>query len=224
MPLSHKNRPLFRPLLERGFTLIEVLVVMGIIAVLAAMLFPALSSARLRSYETDCSNNLRQIGTALYGYATELGNGFFPKPDTSQGTNSYAGPHTNLVRTLHDYIPENSPSWHCKRHLRANNLTLDNVTNTTYFYWAWNLYGQTLVPMNTLSTTSQWFGVGLTKNVPGAVLMSDRFDPIVGLTPTTTTTQYHVGTKLSVPAKSPGTHVLVTGGAVVKISPALGTI
>ena len=52
-----------------GFTLVELLVVMTIISILLAMLFPAVNSAREAARRTTCANNLRQIGVGLHSYA-----------------------------------------------------------------------------------------------------------------------------------------------------------
>ena len=75
---SHGNR-------ER-FTLIELLVVISIIAILAAMLLPALSLARERSRRVKCMAHIREIGTALRLYSGD-NDAQFPEGNNAEGLN-----------------------------------------------------------------------------------------------------------------------------------------
>ncbi|HQY88637.1 MAG TPA: type II secretion system protein [Tepidisphaeraceae bacterium] len=79
---------------RHGFTLVELLVVIGIIGVLIALLLPAISGATRQSNKTKCASNLRQLGITLLNYAQTSQGWLFPVgpagPDgrpTTLGTN-----------------------------------------------------------------------------------------------------------------------------------------
>ena len=87
----------------RGFTLVELLVVIAIIGVLVALLLPAVQAARESARRTSCSNNLKQIGTALQDYNTAKRT--FP-PGVSEGC--YRCDPWNWSALILDYLEESN--------------------------------------------------------------------------------------------------------------------
>ena len=89
----------------KGFTIMELMVVIAVIIVRAGLLMPAFAKVRSFSRRTQCANNLKQIGIALHLYAAN-NNGDFPAEPW--GTNLVSGGYLDVAEIFdcpaHDYV------------------------------------------------------------------------------------------------------------------------
>lgn len=105
---------------KHGFTLIELLVVIAIIAILAAMLLPALARAREQARRANCMSNLKQLGLAIHMYSQDNGE-WFPV-----GSLTDRKPKSDLVVLY----PQYAGNW--RLFLCPSNVESATTANTAY--------------------------------------------------------------------------------------------
>ena len=138
-----------------AFTLVELLVTLGIVALLTAIMVPVFASARQNSKKAACLSNLRQIYTACVLYAEDA-DGFVP-PYTSQATGMIDMDGTCveqsrlLLDVLHPYL-KSQAVWHCPSDTNvlipgALSCSLPITGLTSYHYAGYHLIPKGIEPI-----------------------------------------------------------------------------
>ncbi len=131
-----RSRRNCRPTSERGFTLVELLVVIGIIAILSSLLIPAISSVRATSRQTQCAHNLSQIGKAVISANTDGKKLTLIKLEEDRGTDGKKITdnrlQTGILRSLEDHMEHNYTIYKCPA------ATGDDIGDETTIHFGFN--------------------------------------------------------------------------------------
>lgn len=139
---------------NRAFTLVEMLVVIGVIGILAALIFPALSAAKNRAMRTTCLNNLKQINLGVHMYADDHGDVL-----TLVGTNTSPDVWTDYKNWMKSYVGLNGAS--------SPQDTLFTCPADTYYYFEYALIPQGRHSQPQYNYSSYAFNAGNTRAVTG---------------------------------------------------------
>ena len=112
-----------------GFTIVELIIVVGIIAVLLGLSFPAIRTFQMEARNVGCLSNLRQIGTILQSYMNQHRD--MPPMTNFIPTATDNGPRGGLPWALRGYLPTDNKCWCCPADTdEAGSLS----TGTSYYY------------------------------------------------------------------------------------------
>lgn len=144
--------------IRKAFTLIELLVVISVIAVLMAILMPALRRARDLGQRIVCANHVRSLGLANTLYAEDFHGWFVPVMDRTLGEHRY-WPSNRHFRHLVGYLGKQGPqdsTWHAPKQFRCPGdvVAIREVQDRQYTNW--HSYGYNLTDWY----HTNWFEIG----------------------------------------------------------------
>lgn len=174
---SHRRAGLVR----RGFSLVELLIVIGIISVLISILLPAAVSARRQAQRTVCASNLRQLTAAATAYV-QANHGFFPLAHFLDPTATPPNSVSGAAVLLHTYYATDD-ILHCPTSPQAIDLvqtygTLWPVSNQLprYVSYQFNFF----VFVNALTSPARATNASILKHPADLIIL---YDGIVGMAP-----------------------------------------
>lgn len=142
-----------------AFTLLELLTIIGIISIGAALLLGAMFQSKVKAQKIQCANNLRQQGIALQQFTMD--NGFYP-PDVnpaiwSEGRSWRAALQSEIYNTVK--ITSRSRSlWNCPSAARPTSVDWESHEDWVYVDYGYNAYGLgSLASSNSLGLAKYWF-------------------------------------------------------------------
>lgn len=148
-----------------GFTLVELLVVLSIMALLVALLLPALSKAKTSAHIIKCASNERQQGIAMAAYTTDF-KGYFVNPwsvekSVSISTTNKTGRNNEVPFgvLLHDYLPAPTGTWTAQgqTYVGLSRSHLNNAWTCPSPRPGWLMPGRTMVSGGTYSINGYLF-------------------------------------------------------------------